>query len=98
MKEDPGFGKTGELLLSLLIDAIGMASYLVPGIGEATDIATAPMNLFWIKEMFNDLDGEDGQVGNALAVGGGIEELAPFIDVIPSATIAWSVKWQYYKK
>lgn len=98
-KSEPGFGKYTELVLSILLDIVGLFSYFIPGVGEATDIATAPLNVAWILEMFNDLEPDEdlGIWGDVVAGLGGLEELAPFIDVIPSATIAWGIKWLYAK-
>ena len=98
-KSDPGFGKITELVLSILLDLVGLGSYFIPGVGELTDIATAPLNVAWILEMFNDLEEDEdlGLWGDAIAGLGGLEELAPFIDIIPSATIAWGIKWIYVK-
>lgn len=84
--------KAQEFIGSIIIDLIGLLSYLLPGIGESTDIATAPLNLAWIYGMFDD-DGEVTTGEGALSAFGLVEEAAPFIDIIPSATIAWYYKW-----
>jgi hypothetical protein len=95
---DPGIGKYGELFGSIIIDIVGLASYLIPGIGEASDIATAPINAAWVLDMLNDVEGsEDDLVAEAFATFAGAEELAPFIDIIPSATLAWIYKWFFLK-
>ena len=35
--------KTNKLLLSILMDAIGMSTFLIPGIAEIADLAWAPI-------------------------------------------------------
>jgi len=41
--------KLNKLLLSLVIDAIGMATYLVPVAGEAGDVAWAPISAYLVR-------------------------------------------------
>lgn len=93
------FDMVGELLGSVLIDVMGLVSYVIPGVGEFSDIATAPITVYWILEMLTDVDNvsEDSFEAQAFAVFGGLEELAPVIDIIPSATMAWVYKWRYMK-
>ena len=94
---EEALGKIGEFLGSILIDIMGVLSYVVPGIGEASDIATAPITVAWIFEMVSDVEEPDSSAAELLSAFGGIEELAPFIDIIPSATIAWAYKWYVMK-
>ena len=69
-----------KLLLSLLIDAIGMATYLLPVAGETGDLAWAPISAYLIYQLY----------GNGLISGLAFaEELLPGLDIIPTATIAW---------
>lgn len=68
------------LYLCLLIDAFGMLSYVIPVIGEWTDIITSVLTAFTIFKSF-------GSYG--WAAFGFLEEILPFTDVIPSATIVW---------
>lgn len=72
--------KNRLLYLSLAIDALGMLSYLIPGIGEWTDIGMAAITAFAIYKNY-------GSIGWASF--GFIEEILPFTDAIPSATLAW---------
>ena len=75
--------KFRNLLLGLLLDAIGMLSYLVPGIGEFLDIIWAPIAGWLMTRMYK------GKIGQAAALVTFIEELAPGLDIIPSFTIMW---------
>mmetsp|Transcript_27981 Transcript_27981/g.51609 ORF Transcript_27981/g.51609 Transcript_27981/m.51609 type:complete len:230 (+) Transcript_27981:136-825(+) len=73
---DPGL----KLLVCILIDFIGVASFAAPGLGEATDIGWAPISAFLVQYLFGN-----GFI-TALAL---VEELSPGFDFIPTATIAW---------
>mmetsp|Transcript_3361 Transcript_3361/g.7672 ORF Transcript_3361/g.7672 Transcript_3361/m.7672 type:complete len:237 (-) Transcript_3361:54-764(-) len=73
---DPGL----KLLVCILIDFIGVASFAAPGLGEATDVGWAPISALLVNFLFGN------GVFTALAL---VEELAPGLDVIPTATIAW---------
>jgi hypothetical protein len=75
--------KTSKLILSLLFDGIGMLSYLVPVFAEVTDLVWAPISAILLMVMFK------GTAGKLAGVFGFIEELLPFVDVIPTFTITW---------
>ncbi len=75
--------KVSKLVLSLLFDGIGMLSYLVPVFGEAIDFIWAPIAGILLITMFK------GTAGKLAGVFGFIEEMVPFIDVIPTFTITW---------
>ena len=75
--------KTSKLILSLLFDGIGMLSYVVPVFGEAIDFIWAPISGMLLVLMFK------GSVGKLAGVFGFIEELIPFVDIIPTFTITW---------
>lgn len=71
------------LVLSILFDAIGMMSYLVPVFAEVTDLFWAPVSGILLIVMFK------GTAGKLAGVFGFIEELLLFVDVIPTFTITW---------
>lgn len=75
--------KTSKLILSLLFDGIGMLSYIVPVFAEVTDLVWAPISAILLMVMFK------GTAGKLAGVFGFIEELLPFVDVIPTFTITW---------
>jgi hypothetical protein len=75
--------KTSKLILCLLFDAIGMLSYLVPVFGEAIDVVWAPISGLLLVTMFK------GTAGKLAGIFGFIEELIPFVDIIPTFTITW---------
>ena len=72
-----------KLVLCLLFDGIGMLSYVVPVFGEAIDFIWAPISGMLLVLMFK------GSVGKLAGVFGFIEELIPFVDIIPTFTITW---------
>lgn len=75
--------KIRNLLLGLLFDALGMVSFIIPGIGEFSDIVWAPLAGWLMTRMYK------GKIGQAAGVVTFIEELAPGLDVIPTFTIMW---------
>ena len=71
------------LVLSLLFDGIGMLSYVIPVFSEVTDLFWAPISALLLLTMFK------GTAGKLASIFGLIEELLPFVDVIPTFTITW---------
>lgn len=71
------------LVLSLLFDVIGMLSYVIPVFAEVTDLFWAPILALLLLTMFK------GTAGKLASIFGLIEELLPFVDVIPTFTITW---------
>ena len=74
-----------HLVAGMVIDGVGCMSFALPGIGEAGDIAWAPISAMMVKQMFNS---------NIWASINFIEEALPFMDIIPTATFAWA--WKYW--
>lgn len=64
----------------MIIDSIGMATFSIPVIGEALDIIWAPISRNLIILLYGD---------GLWSTVGFVEELLPFTDIIPSATLAW---------
>ena len=75
------------LVFCLLMDAIGCASYILPGLGEFTDIIWAPISAIIFYRTFGGWKGAFGGVFNF------IEEILPGTDFIPSFTIMWFLKY-----
>lgn len=71
------------LLWGLLFDGIGMLSFMIPGIGEFTDLIWAPMAGWLMTRMYK---GNPGKIAGLIAF---IEEIVPGLDVIPSFTLMW---------
>ena len=72
----------GKLVISLLIDLVGSASYLIPLAGEGFDLAWAPISMTLVGALY------DG-VMPSLKYVALMEELLPFTDWVPSATVGW---------
>merc|ERR1712073_109249 len=70
----------GKLIASIGLDALGNATYIFPGVGEYGDAVFAPASAVMLKMMYN---------ANGIAIINLVEELCPFTDIIPTATIAW---------
>ncbi len=71
------------LLLGLLFDGIGMISFMIPGIGEFTDLIWAPIAGWLMTRMYK---GNPGKIAGLIAF---IEEIVPGLDIIPSFTLMW---------
>ena len=71
----PDFGK---LLICLAIDVIGSSSELIPILGEATDVVYAPIAASILRSLY----GSNIVFGLEFA-----EEILPFTDILPLATI-----------
>ena len=66
--------------MSILIDLIGMSTYLLPVAGEGADVGWAPVStalIFWLYG------------SGIFAAAGFAEEILPGLDFVPTATIAW---------
>ena len=72
-----------KLIVCLLIDFVGSSSYLLPGVGEAFDVAWAPTQTIMIAAMFDHVSPNLKYISFA-------EEILPFTDLIPSATLGWT--------
>ena len=81
--------KWQKLILSLLIDVVGNITYIIPGIGEWADLIIAPLTAAAIYKV------HDTKIGAGF---GFLEEILPFTDVIPTATIIWAKKYFYSKE
>ena len=72
--------REGKLIVSILIDLIGMSTYLLPVAGEGVDVGWAPVSaalIFWLYG------------SGIFAAAGFAEEILPGLDFVPTATIAW---------
>jgi len=75
--------KYTKLFLGLLFDAVGMLSFVIPGIGEFSDIIWAPVSGWLMTRMYK------GKIGKTAGVIAFVEELIPGLDIIPTFTITW---------
>lgn len=75
--------KYKKLALSLLFDALGYVSFIIPGIGEFSDIIWAPVSAYLMTKLYK---GKTGKIAAAIAF---LEEAMPGLDVIPTFTLMW---------
>jgi len=83
--------RTRKLLLGLILDAIGMITYSIPGFAEILDIIWAPIAAFIMTRMYK------GGIGKAAGVLTFIEEILPGTDIIPSFTLMWIYTYYFQK-
>ncbi len=88
------FNKTKQktLVYALIIDILGMISYLIPAAGEIVDFIWAPISGILIYFLFRK------NLGIIGGTAGFIEELMPQTDIIPTATILWFIKFVINKQ
>ncbi len=72
--------------ICILLDTIGLVTYLIPGLGEWVDIGWAPISAFLFYLLFGGKTGVIGAIINF------IEESVPFADAIPMFTIGYFVR------
>ncbi|NVN18134.1 hypothetical protein GUA46_07260 [Muricauda sp. HICW] len=84
--------KYRNLFLGLLFDAIGMLSFVIPGIGEFSDVIWAPVAGWLMTRLYK------GKIGQAAGVVTFVEELVPGLDVIPTFTLTWIYTYVLSKK
>lgn len=87
--EKRGWGKPLTLMGALLLDGVGMLSYLLPAYGEAIDTVWAPLSAIILFLKF----GRNSLPAVLLEF---TEELLPFTDFIPTFTLTYLYK-KYYK-
>ena len=83
---DPMANMWSKLLLSLAIDSIGSASYMLPVVGEVLDVVYAPIQTVTIMAMYD-------YVSWWLQYLSFMEEILFWTDVVPSATIGWFLEY-----
>ncbi|CAI5734106.1 unnamed protein product [Peronospora destructor] len=71
-----------KLVASLAIDFVGNATFVVPVIGELADIFWAPVSSGMVHTLYKESSPYARYFGF-------FEEVLPFTDIIPTATLAW---------
>ncbi len=72
-----------KLLLSVIFDLIGTASFIIPGVGEFSDVIWAPVSYWLMTKMYA------GRLGQISGIINFIEEAVPGLDFIPTFTLTW---------
>lgn len=76
------------LLLSIFFDGLGMLSFLIPFIGEFSDVVWAPLSAFLIYKMYG------GTLGKSVGIISFVEEMGIFgTDFLPTFTLTWIYKY-----
>jgi len=80
------------LILGVIFDTIGMLSFVIPGVGEFTDVIWAPLASFLIYKMYK---GTEGKIGGLITF---VDEILPGLDVIPTFTLMWVYRFLIKKQ
>jgi hypothetical protein len=75
--------KYKKLVKCVILDAVGMASAVIPVVGPVLDVVWAPVAASISYKMFGE---KKGKYTSLITF---VEELLPLTDVIPSFTIFW---------
>lgn len=78
--------------LGLLFDALGFASFIIPGIGEFSDIIWAPVSAWLMTKLYK---GREGKIAGIITF---VEEALPGFDVIPTFTLMWLYTYVFKSK
>lgn len=85
--------KYKKLLISILLDGVGMLSFIIPGLGEFTDIIWAPLSAFLILKLYT---GTFSKVASLISFG---EEAGFFgTDILPTFTLSWIYEQVFIKE
>ncbi len=72
-----------KLVISILLDLVGLMSFEVPLLGEFQDVIWAPLSAYILMKMY---PGSVGKVAGAVEF---VEEILPFTDIVPTFTITF---------
>jgi len=84
--------KYKKLALSILFDALGYVSFIIPGIGAFGDLFWAPASAYLMAKMYK---GKKGKIAAAVSF---IEEIMPGLDIIPTFTLMWLYTYVFKTK
>ena len=79
--------KQPSLLICIVMDLLGYASYALPFLGEFGDIIWAPLSGLIFYKLFGGWKGSAGGFFNF------VEEFFPGLDFMPSFTVMWLIKF-----
>lgn len=82
-----------SVYLCVFLDILGLVSYLIPLLGEAEDIAWAPVSAVLFYFLFGKK--KFGIMGGLFSF---LEQISPGLDFIPAFTIAWFIKKREIEK
>lgn len=84
--------KYKKLIIGIILDAVGYVSFIIPGIGEFSDIVWAPISAWLMTKLYK---GRSGKIAGIINF---VEEALPVVDVIPSFTLMWIYTYVLNKK
>ena len=73
-----------KLLICIAIDTLGSANEAIPIVGEVIDVIYAPIAALLLRQLF--------QGSNVVLLLEFVEEILPFTDILPLATICWVIE------
>ena len=73
-----------KLLICICIDILGSANEAIPLVGEVVDVIYAPIAALLLRQLFSG--------SNIIFLLEFTEEILPFTDILPLATICWMVE------
>lgn len=88
----PNENKYRNLILGIIFDGIGMLSFVIPLIGEFSDVVWAPIAAYLLTKMYK---GRIGKIGGVIEFVG---QILPFSDVVPTFTLTWIYYYLIRKK
>ncbi|MBU3161220.1 hypothetical protein KPL37_15985 [Clostridium frigoris] len=74
-----------KLVIAIIIDIVGFSSAFIPVAGGIGDMIWGPISGLLIGILFPK--------HKIVALGGVVEEILPFTDIIPTACIAWTLTY-----
>ena len=81
------------LFWSIFLDAVGMLSFVIPVVGEFSDVIWAPVAAFLIYRIY---PGTEGKIAGIITF---IEEAGIFgTDLLPTFTLTWIYKYLLKKQ
>jgi hypothetical protein len=76
------------LILSILLDIVGMLSFIIPVLGEFTDVIWAPLAAYLMIKIY---PGTEGKIASFITF---IEEAGIFgTDLLPTFSLTWMYKY-----
>ena len=75
--------KYKKLIIGIILDVLGMISFVIPGIGEFSDIVWAPVSGWLMTKLYK---GNSGKIAGVISF---VEEALPGFDIIPTFTLMW---------
>jgi hypothetical protein len=79
-------GIWGRLIVSLLLDLCGSASFCIPIAGEGFDTIWAPLQTIFVAALYDETSPKLKYISF-------LEEFLPFTDILPSATCGWLMQY-----